>query len=133
MVLLKHGCKINSVNKHGETPLEKVLRLAKGTLDFHTKTRINLAKKLVGIGCKVYPKGNVALSKKKQTVGRDKVYDKYLEVLKQSGTVRSLQCIARTVVRESFTSGVAVKKQVDILDIPENLKSFILFADVIEL
>ncbi|WAQ96770.1 ANK1-like protein [Mya arenaria] len=41
-VLIKHGCKFNQVNKHRQTPLAKLLRLAKDFNDFHSRSSYHI-------------------------------------------------------------------------------------------
>jgi len=127
MVLINHGCRFNLVNNNGETPLRKLLRLQRK--DFHTKTRRKLAKTLIRIGFKVYqtkdkvnPKGRTVSN------GRDKAYDKYLDIVKSISEVPSLQDISREVVRESVLCGSSFKKQVHQLEIPCHLKTFLLYS-----
>ncbi|KAH9503397.1 hypothetical protein Btru_072909 [Bulinus truncatus] len=53
MALFKHGAKINPVNDFSEMPLDKVLGVVKRNVDFHDKTRLELAKDLILLGFKI--------------------------------------------------------------------------------
>lgn len=129
LVLIKHGCHFNTLNKKGETPLVKLLRLTRGSQDFHSRTRLELARRLIHIGFKMYKKDTKSFAKGKNLNGRDKAYDKYTEIVKGSTDVPSLQSIARSEIRNSLLSGLSVKKQVAKLEIPIHLRSYLLFAD----
>ncbi|KAH9503401.1 hypothetical protein Btru_072916 [Bulinus truncatus] len=53
MALFRHGAKINPVNDFSETPLDKVLGVVKRNVDFHDKTRLELANDLILLGFKI--------------------------------------------------------------------------------
>lgn len=130
VVLIKHGCRFNVLNKHGDTPLMKLLQQVKGPIDFHSRTRIALAKKLINIGFRAHRSKQRSSGRWKQPTGRDKVFEKYLELREQVNEVPPLQNIARLVVRDSLELGMSMKKHVLTLDIPEHLKSFIMFSQL---
>ncbi|WAQ96771.1 ANR52-like protein [Mya arenaria] len=134
-VLIKHGCKFNQVNKHRQTPLAKLLRLAKDFNDFHSRSRLKLGEQLYKMGFRMYCplSPNISLTKWQKSSsrqGRDKVYDKYLEMVLGVAATPSLQSTCRVAVRASLASGVGFKKQVTSLHIPTHLKHYLEFDEL---
>ena len=124
--LIQRGATFNLVNKRGETPLHKLLRFAVDYHDFHSKTRMEFARKLISIGFKMVPKKCDFKSSKRK--GRDKVGDLYAFLKLSVPDVPTLQSIARAELRETF-HGTALEKKLELLDIPKHLKSHLLFHD----
>lgn len=111
---------------NGQTPLAKLLKFANNDLDFHTKTRLDIARTLITIGFRM----NCQRSCTKNNKGRDKGYDRYISLKMSLKSPSSLQHLARIAVRDCFKDGSIVRKDVSQLDIPVNLKSFLMFNDV---
>ncbi|KAL4240125.1 Ankyrin repeat and SOCS box protein 16 [Mactra antiquata] len=128
--LLQFGARMNLENKHGETPLAKLLKFTHKANDFHSKTRIKLAKLLISIGFRMKESGTSLSRKVSSHKGRDKTLDRYKEIMLQCNEVPTLLNLSRGVVRESLSSGVHVSKQIDTLDIPSNLKPFLLCKEL---
>ncbi|KAH3863789.1 death-associated protein kinase 1-like [Dreissena polymorpha] len=131
--LIKRGCLFNTVNVYGETPLAKLIQKIKSFSDFHSRSRFRLAKTLYQIGFRLKPPSVETLNDMRHNKpihrGRDKLYDKYLEVQRTVNAVPSLQNLSRLAVRETLVFG-ATKRAVDALDIPEHLKGFLMFRQL---
>lgn len=123
--LIQHGCRFNMENNHGQTPLAKLLRFTANDHDFHAKTRLGIARLLISIGFRMSPQNCKTNNK-----GRDKCHDRYTSLRLSLTTPPRLQNLARSTVREAITSGVSLRQEIDKLDIPLNLKSFIFFHDL---
>lgn len=124
--LIQYGALMNLENKQGDTPLAKLLKHTNKPNDFHSKTRIKLAKVLISIGFGMKEKPLVAMGGSRHNKGRDKIFDKYKEIKMLYNNIPSLQNLSRTIIRESLTCGVGVPKQVHGFDIPTNLIQFLL-------
>ncbi|KAH3863795.1 receptor-interacting serine/threonine-protein kinase 4-like [Dreissena polymorpha] len=131
--LVKHGCHFNTVNVHGEAPLAKLIQKIKSFSDFHSRSRFRLAKTLYLIGFRLKLPSVETLNdmRHKQPIhcGRNKLYDKYLEVQRTVNAVPSLQNLSRLAVRETLADG-ATQRPVDALYIPEHLKGFLMFRQL---
>lgn len=124
--LIQCGATFNLVNKRGETPLHKLLRFAVDFHNFHAKTRLEVARKLISIGFKMVPNdSNLQMSKRR---GRDKVSDLYIFLKSSMLNAPTLQSIARAELRQTLSSADLVKA-IDVLEIPRHLKSYMLFKD----
>ena len=124
--LIQCGATFNLVNKRGETPLHKLLRFAVDFHDFHAKTRLEVARKLISIGFKMVPNdSNLQMSKRR---GRDKVSDLYIFLKSSMLNAPTLQSIARAELRQTLSSADLVKA-INMLEIPRHLKSYMLFKD----
>ncbi|KAL3877355.1 hypothetical protein ACJMK2_035077 [Sinanodonta woodiana] len=124
--LIRCGAKFNNVNNQGETPLEKLLKFA---LDHHSsfaKARIDLAKRLIKIGFRVFPHNQKTQSRTKR--GRNKMHDLYLQILKSTDAMMSLRSICRSYVINSL-QGTGVPEVIQALDIPRDLKFYLLFKN----
>ncbi|XP_045214345.1 ankyrin repeat, PH and SEC7 domain containing protein secG-like [Mercenaria mercenaria] len=125
--LIHSGCRFNMVNNLGETPLAKLLRFTSNVHDFHTKTRLGIAKVLISIGFQMNSQSQK--TSRGYSKGRDKCYDRYVSLKMSLNTPPSLQTLARRTVRDSLTPGSNLQKEINKLDIPKNLKWFIMFQD----
>ncbi|KAL3877354.1 hypothetical protein ACJMK2_035076 [Sinanodonta woodiana] len=124
--LIRYGAKFNVLNNQGETVLEKLLKFAQDHHNSLTKARVDLAKRLISIGFKVFSHNEKIPSKTKR--GRNKLHDLYLQILKSTNQTRSLQSICRSYIRDRL-QGVMVSKQIETFDIPQYLKEYLLFQD----
>ncbi|XP_062612746.1 ankyrin-3-like [Saccostrea cucullata] len=124
--LIKHGAKFNLVNSEGETPLTKLLKFATDTVNFHSKSRMNIARQLIKYGFinKQSKPGNNG----KKKVGRNKVQELYKRLRLENKSVSSLQHLSRLVISDNIKP-VSVQKAVRTLDIPPHLKEYLLFSD----
>ncbi|XP_069121622.1 ankyrin repeat and SOCS box protein 13-like [Argopecten irradians] len=131
LTLVQHGAKLNLKNNDGETPLEKLLKFAQNVPNFHSKTRINLAKSLVKIGFRMpsrdYQSGK-SKSRASRRVGRDKVADLYRTIMATTKDCGSLQHLCRLKVREEVR-GQSFEKSVVRLDVPKLIKAYLMFKD----
>lgn len=125
--LIHFGCKFNLENSQGETPLAKLLRFTSDLNDFHSKTRVEMARKLIDIGFRMSQKNSKQAKGKLR--GRDKTYDRYTNIRMSARTPQSLQEITRERVRESLNVSHKVHKHLKTLDIPHNLVPYILYHD----
>ena len=125
--LIQTGAAFNLVNKRGETPLHKLLRFAIDYHDFHSKLRIDIAKKLISIGFRIMPLQSKSQTSKRK--GRDKVGDLYKTLKTSLVEVPTLQSIARVELRESMSCD-SFGKKIELLDIPRHLKSYLFFTDI---
>jgi hypothetical protein len=129
LTLIQSGSRFNAENLKGLTPLAKLLQYTHNDHDFHTKTRLSIAKELISIGFRMcHPR-------RKQTSHsscsrRDKSYDRYHAIKLSLKSPPCLQSIARLTIRESLTHGKYVQKEIDNLELPFHLKSFIMFKDM---
>ncbi|XP_045214346.1 serine/threonine-protein phosphatase 6 regulatory ankyrin repeat subunit B-like [Mercenaria mercenaria] len=126
LTLIQYGSRFNIENNHGQTPLAKLLRFTNSDHDFHTKTRLNIAKVLISIGFRINCHKTSSIFNK----GRDKSCDRYISLKMSLQAPPPLQSLARATVRESLTSGSGLQKEVTKLDIPVNLKSYIMLKDL---
>lgn len=122
VTLVKCGAQINFLNNNGETPLTKLLKYATNTVDFHSKSRIKLARQLIrnGFVCKN--------TDSKKTVKRNKVLELYHRLQREPRPVSSLQQLSRLKIRETITP-VVERKAVLSLDIPHHLKKYLMFIE----
>ncbi|XP_060064279.1 ankyrin-3-like [Ylistrum balloti] len=130
VTLVQHGAKFNILNNHGETPLEKLLKFAQNFPNFHSKTRINIAKSLVRIGFRIpsKEKGEKSSMHKSGRVGRDKIADVYKSVMANMTGTGSLQHLCRLRVRDEV-KGQSFEKSVASLDVPKLVKDYLMFKD----
>jgi hypothetical protein len=126
LTLIQSGSTVNITNRHGQTPLAKLLKFTNNDLDFHTKTRLDIARTLISLGFRM----NCQTSCTQYTRGRDKGYDKYKSLKLSLKSPSSLQNLSRIAVRDSFKFDSDIVKDICQLDIPVNLKSYLLFNDV---
>ncbi|XP_045211440.2 ankyrin repeat and SOCS box protein 8-like [Mercenaria mercenaria] len=128
LILIQSGCRFNIESKDGQTPLAKLLRFTNNVHDFHTKTRLQLAHELISIGFRMNQR--IKVPSTTYNKGRDKCYDRYVSLRKSLKALPSLQSLARLTIRESLTLKTGYQKEINKLDIPVNLKSFIMFHDL---
>ena len=122
--LVQNGAKFNLLNKHGETPLYKLLKFTTDSHDFHSRTRIHMARKLITIGFRM-----PVLNHNKTSKGRDKTRDKYMTLMQSVSEVPSLQNISRAIVLNSLHPNSSLVEIIDNLEIPQNLRKYLLFRD----
>ncbi|XP_021361562.1 ankyrin repeat and SOCS box protein 16-like [Mizuhopecten yessoensis] len=130
VTLIQHGAKFNLLNNQGETPLEKLLKFAQKVPNFHSKTRITLAKSLVKVGFRIPSKGKTDKSRMRNIgrVGRDKVADVYRTVMTTVTATGSLQHLCRLKVRDEVR-GQSFEKSVASLEVPKLVKEYVMFKD----
>ncbi|XP_061164077.1 ankyrin repeat, PH and SEC7 domain containing protein secG-like [Saccostrea echinata] len=124
--LIKCGAKFNLVNNEGETPLTKLLKFATDAVNFHSKSRMNLARQLMKYG--FISKQSKLWKNVKQKVGRNKVQELYKRLRLENKTVSSLQHLSRLVISDNIKP-VSVRKAVHTLAIPPHLKDYLMFSD----
>lgn len=129
LTLIQQGAVFNLPNNQGETPLEKMLKFAQNYSNFHSQTRIYLAKSLVKIGFRIQlTKRHVSNSRKTSRVGRDKVADLYRTIMATVKNTGSLQHLCRLKVREELR-GQTFEKSVASLDVTRVVKGYLMFQD----
>ncbi|XP_033727151.1 LOW QUALITY PROTEIN: ankyrin repeat and SOCS box protein 16-like [Pecten maximus] len=130
LTLVQHGAKFNLLNNHGETPLEKLLKFAQNVPNFHSKTRIILAKSLVKIGFECHQKIRAKNQHRgnSRRVGRNKVADVYKTVMATMKSTGGLQHLCRLKVRDEVR-GQSFEKSVACLEVPKLVKDYLMFKD----
>ena len=123
--LIKCGAKFNMLNKHGETPLHKLLKFATNSHDFHTQSRLKLAKFLVRLGFTI-PQEKIKNTKTSR--GRNKVLEVYNNLKKSSKCVFTLQHLCRLEIRDSLHS-TAMNTDIECMELPRNMICFLKFVD----
>lgn len=127
--LVYYGAKLNKRNDLGETPLSKLLKLVQNPHNTHSKSRLKLARLLVKIGFTI--KGqpeNVCGVRVTRRNGRDKIGDVYRSLQKTCKGVPTLLHLCRLEVRENM-SGVHFCKNLETLNLPHSLKSYLTFIE----
>lgn len=124
--LIKIGAKFNLTNNEGDTPLAKLLKFATNTVDFHSKLRMKLARRLIKYGFVCKQKNYERTNKRK--IGRDKVIELYQRLQKEPREVSSLQHLSRLVISANLQPKT-LRKAVFTLDIPHHLKDYLMFPD----
>lgn len=125
LALIQSGSRFNTENNKGFTPLAKLLQFTNDDHDFHTKTRLSIAKILISIGFQMSrPCQRTSTARSK---GRDKSYDRYVAIKLSLKSPPRLQSLARLTVRDSLSHGKCLQEEIDHLDIPLHLKPFIMF------
>ncbi|ESO95029.1 hypothetical protein LOTGIDRAFT_160792 [Lottia gigantea] len=119
--LLGYGANMNALNNLGQTPLEKLLAVASGS-DFHSRTRRELAKRLMAIGF------NVIEPKETPQRRRNKGVELYQRLQQNQSDILSLKCLCRREIR-NHVSGINFNLAINKLEIPLSLRRYLCFVD----
>ncbi|KAK3088077.1 hypothetical protein FSP39_014397 [Pinctada imbricata] len=130
-ILISSGAQFHALNTAEETPLDKLLKFATDSHNFHSKSRIKLARSLIQLGFRIN-KSKTAKCRNGKATGssRCKVTDTYHQVFRDGGIqVSSLQHLCRIAIRNTVCRK-DVNTALSVLRLPAAICSYVAFDDL---